>query len=493
MAATALEERELLVELIAHYHDRPDAFAEDMFEVRLDDWQVEALLGLNEEGFVSIRACHGPGKSAVMAWTAFWFMGTRMPARIPCTAPTSHQLRDVLWAEMAKWHQRMSPVLRDCYRITGERMEWVPNPKETFAVARTARPETPEALQGFHGENLLFLIDEASGVHEKIYEVGEGSLSEENAKILLAANPTRTSGYFYDTHNSMRALWKTIKVGYQDSSRVSEKYVDRMAQKYGRDSNVFRVRCLGEFPTADDDAVISLELAEQAAERDVTLVGEAVWGGDVARFGDDRTTLCKRQNNGLIEPPQEKRNLSVTQVAGWYMREYDDTVEHLKPAAIYIDVIGIGAGVVDIMADQGYPVKGVNVSESAALRNRFHRLRDELWWLAREWFEGLACSLPPGCDELIGELVVPRYRLLDNGKIQVEPKSAPGQQADTGRGGRWGVKQRMGWSPDLADCFIHTFMHRWARTRVQRASNERGYSRRRKGSQTSAPNLDWVV
>lgn len=479
--------------LLAHYFARPDEFAEDIFEVKLDDWQREALLGLHEDHFVSVRACHGPGKSAVMTWAAYWFMSTRTPARIPATAPTSHQLRDVLWAEMAKWQARMSPMLRDCYKLTGERLEWVANPKETFAVARTARPETPEALQGFHGENLLFLIDEASGVHEKIFEVGEGSLSEENAMVFMAANPTRVTGYFYDSHNSMRALWHTIKVGHAESSRVSQKYVDRMAKKYGQESNVYRVRCLGEFPTADDDAVVSLEYAEAAAARDVVPVGEVVWGGDVARYGDDRSTLCKRQRNALLEPPQERRQLSVTQVAAWYMREYDDSPDHLKPVAIYVDVIGIGAGVVDIMADQDYPVKGVNVSESAPLRDRFHRLRDQLWWEAREWFESMSCALPAGCDELIGELVTPRYRLIENGKIQVEPKSAPRAGALTGRGGTWGVKQRMGWSPDLADCFIHTFLHRWASSRVQKASNERGYSRRRKGSRSSAPDLSWVV
>lgn len=484
----------VLEQLLQHYYSRPDEYAEDVFGVTLDEWQREALVGLHEDYFVSIRACHGPGKSAVMAWAAFWFMSTRTPARIPCTAPTSHQLRDVLWAEMAKWHARML-LFKECFSLKGERLEWVANPKETFAVARTARPETPEALQGFHGENLLFLIDEASGVHEKIYEVGEGSLSEANARVLLAANPTRTHGYFYDTHNSMRALWHTIRVGYMDSSRVSEKYVQRMRKKYGPDSNVYRVRVLGEFPTADDDAVISLELAEAAAAREVTPVGEVVWGGDVARFGDDRSTLCKRQRNALLEAPKERRNLTVTQVAGWYMREYDDTPDHLKPVAIYVDVIGIGAGVVDILADQDYPVKAVNVAESAPLRDRFYRLRDELWWEAREWFETLTCALPAHCDELIGELVVPRYRLIDNGKIQVEPKTSPTAQPGSahGRGGSWGVKQRMGWSPDLADCFIHTFMHRWASSRVQKASNERGYSRRRKGSRSSAPDLTWVV
>ena len=382
-------------------------------------------------------------------------------------------------------------MLKDSFSLRGERLEWARNPRETFAVARTARPETPEALQGFHGENLLFVIDEASGVHEKIFEVGEGSLSEENARVLMMANPTRVSGYFYDSHNSMRALWHTIRVGYENSTRVSDKYVERMERKYGRHSNVFRVRCLGEFPTADDDAVVSLEHAEQAQVRELLPVGEVVWGVDVARYGDDRTTLIKRQRNAVLEPPQEWRNKSVTQVAGLLQHEWDNTIDSHRPEAIYIDVLNMGAGVVDILADAGLPVKGVNVGEAAPTRDRFHRLRDQLWWEAREWFEGQACSLPDGCDELIGELVVPRYRIAADGRIQVEPKASP--QGGHARSGSWGVKQRMGWSPDLADAFIHTFAHRWASTSFVKASESRGYSRRKSRRSSASGRYNWVV
>jgi hypothetical protein len=103
-----------------------------------------------------------------------WFLACYFPAKVPATAPTSHQLEDVLWSEIAKWHR----VMKDRLPAVGEQFEWSSGafrlksaPNEGFAVARTSRPERPEALQGFHADNILFLVDEASGVADNVFEV----------------------------------------------------------------------------------------------------------------------------------------------------------------------------------------------------------------------------------------------------------------------------------------------------------------------------------
>src|SRR3954471_20744026 len=85
-------------------------------------------------------------------------------------------------------------------------------PRRAFAVRRTASKDNPEALQGFHAEHLLFLIDEASGIPDIVFEVGIGALSTPGAKVVMAGNPTRTSGFFYDTHHSLRDRWHTMHV-----------------------------------------------------------------------------------------------------------------------------------------------------------------------------------------------------------------------------------------------------------------------------------------
>lgn len=196
-----------------------------MFGVKPDPWQVEALDALADphgKRRVSVRACHGPGKSALDAWTILWFLFTHFPTRIPCTAPTSHQLEDILWAELHKWHREMLPEFRSFISPKAGIVEWTDAPKESFAIARTARPEQPEALQGFHCENLLFVLDEASGIAENIFEVSEGALTEPGALVLMTGNPTRASGYFYESHTRMRHLWYTMRVSHADSPRVSD-------------------------------------------------------------------------------------------------------------------------------------------------------------------------------------------------------------------------------------------------------------------------------
>lgn len=463
---------QLFKQVIRGWLQDPATFVTDAFGVEPDGWQIEALGGLFGHGRVAIRACHGPGKTALAAWAILLFLLSHFPARIPCTAPTASQLRDVLWSELGKWLNRMKerqPGLRAMFRLTTERLELLDEPEEAFAVARTARPEAPEALQGFHNENMLFVIDEASGVHQAIFEVGEGALSEEGAKVLMLGNPTRTSGYFFDAFHRMRARWYCIKVGADDSSRVSDEYVEDMAAKYGRESNVFRVRVLGEFPTAADNAVISLELAEAAVDRQVSQFGDIAWGVDVARFGDDRSTLCKATQNALIEPVKWWGHKDTMETAGIIVSEFDAIPEPEQPTAIYVDVIGLGAGVVDRLLERGLPAVGVNVAESPSNKPQFMRLRDELWWAVRDWLEARDCYIfnqeraevdatraynLASTGELIAELTLPTYRMHSSGKIQIESKDE--------------VKKRLGQngqSPDLADAFILTRYHRFAAVR----------------------------
>lgn len=420
-------------------HD-PVLFVRQALGAEPQGWQSEALQALYEKEKVSLRSGHGVGKTALAAWSILWQMCTYFPLRVPCTAPTSHQLSDVLWSELAMWFKRLDKSLQGYFALSSDMLVLSGAEKESFAVARTARREQPEALQGFHCENMLFVIDEASGIDDSIFEVAEGALSTPGARVLMMGNPTRVSGYFYDSHHRMRNSWHTMKVSCLDSGRVSPKYVADMKLKYGEDSNVYRVRVLGEFPTANDDAVIPLSWMEEAVSRNMEPSGDEVWGLDVARFGDDRTALCKRRGNCVPEVVKTWRQKETMQVAGIIHEEYRLTRD--KPRSINVDVIGIGSGVYDRLVELGLPAVAVNVSESPSSKDRFLRLRDELWYEAREWFESRNCRIVDD-QELIGELCSVKYQIASNGKIRVESKDE--------------MKKRRLPSPDLADAFILTF------------------------------------
>lgn len=404
--------------------------------------QEMASLALVERRKISIRSGHGTGKSTFMAWSILWFMSCYFPCKVPCTAPTSHQLDDVLWAELGMWHRRLCermPDLGNEFEWTKERFTLKSNPSESFGVARTSRPEKLEALQGFHSENVIFLIDEASGVPDGVFQVAEGALSTEGAFVVMASNPTRMDGYFYDSHHKMRDRWAALHWSGEESPLVSRAYIDDMAFKYGVESSIYRIRVRGDF-AGNPDGVIPLDIIEAAIGREVTQFGDMVWGVDVARFGTDRTALCKRHGNVIRDRILAWTGKDTMQTVGIIAAEYE--AARIKPIAIKVDVIGLGAGVVDRLRELNLPVVGVNVAESPSVADRYNRLRDELWFKGREWFGSREVQIVDD-ESLIAELTLPIYRHLSNGKIQVESKEE--------------LKKRGVTSPDLADAFLITF------------------------------------
>lgn len=397
-------------------------------------------------GKVSVRSGHGVGKSTVMAWAALWVMSCFFPLKAGATAPTAHQLEDVLFAEVGKWYARMPPWFRKQLVLKDMRIEVRGRPKESFLTGKTARKEQPEALQGLHQENTAVFVDEATGVPDIVYESSEGIMTSESTRALLASNPTRTQGFFYDTHTRVRHLWHVMSVSCLDSPRVSQAYIDHAIERYGADSNSYRVRVLGEFPRGDDDAVIPLYMIEEAIDRDVEANPDSaiIWGLDPARFGDDRTALAKRKGNILLEPVRWWVKQDLMQTTGRVVREYEETPLNERPDEIVVDVNGMGAGVVDRMRESGLPVRGVNVAQLASREEQFQRQYSELWWMARDWFERGDCRVPDD-PAFLREIVRPTYRLLSNGKILVESKSDVKKR----------VLERQ--SPDLAEAFILTF------------------------------------
>lgn len=456
-----------LVELIAAYGpncDDPETsvlrFAREILAFDDDPWQEEFLRQFGKgTRQISVRACHGPGKTAVAAVTIIYSLLFRFPQKSVATAPTRGQLEGALFAEVAKWVSQLPTALQDLLDVKSTKIVLKAAPLRSFFEVRTARAESPEALQGVHeaGGWVHIYVDEASGVPEPIFESAGGSMSGEECQTILLSNPTRTSGFFFKTHHQLKHAWYTIHVSHADSKRVSDTFVDQMRAAYGEDSNVFRVRALGEFPRSDLDTLIAFELIDQARNRDIKDAPGAlrVWGLDVARYGGDSTVLIKRTSN-VVQPDIRVWNgLSLMEIAGRVKREYDDAPPSLKPNEILVDVISYGAGVVDRLLEQGVPVRGVNVSETASVdTDRFRNLRAELFWEMKEWFTRKSCVLPQ-CDgscpdaqkcvhqRLADELALIRYKFTSSGKLLIESKDE--------------IKKRGFKSPDMADALMLTF------------------------------------
>lgn len=416
---------------------------------QLEEWQDEFLRNFftDPQGNPiadprhSVRAGHGVGKGVVIAILALWFPLTHPDSKAVLTANSQDQLRDNNWPEIRKWATKLPADLREQVAIDEERLYVKATPELAFVVRRTASAGNPEAMQGIHAKWTMYLVDEASGIADIVFEVAQGSMSTAGAIACLFSNPTRNSGFFFDTHNKLRNRWRSWRVNCETVPRARG-HIQDVIDAYGKESNKYRVRVLGEFPTADDDVVIPLSLLEAAKRREVeTHDVLPVWGVDVGRFGDDASALAKRKGNRLLEPVKEYKGLDTMALCGRIYNEWRDTPEPLRPVSIFVDVIGIGSGVVDRLDEMELPVVGINVAETANDNERYLRLRDELWFLGRQWFEARNCYI--GDDEqLIAELTGATYDTASNGKLVVESKKD--------------MKKRGLKSPNKADAFLLT-------------------------------------
>jgi len=450
-----------LSELILTYELHPDLFVEDLLGVTPQDWQREVMSAVAKgQRRCSIRSGHGVGKSSCASWLMIWFLLTRYPVKIVVTAPTASQLFDALFAECKRWIKELPTPIKSLLEMKSDRIELGSSPTEAFISARTSRSESPESLAGVHADHVLLVVDEASGVPESVFEAAYGSMSGKDATTILLGNPTRSSGYFYETHTRLRDSWWTKQVSCLDSPLVSPDFIAEMELKYGADSNAMRVRVLGEFPLAEDDTLISLHAVEQASKRKVEQPEgtPVVWGLDVARYGDDASVLCIRQGRHL-QALHSWKKLSLMELAGRVLDLLNSADE--PPEEILVDSIGLGAGVLDRLRELDISARGVNVSESPAMADRYANLRAELWDLTKQWFSEEVQI--PNDDSLIADLTAPRYSFNSSGKMIVESKAE--------------TKKRLGRSTDFADSLVLTFASTAAGASGQYRRKKRGRRR----------------
>jgi len=430
-------------EFTAAYYDDPVRFVREMLGADPFPYQIEFLETLaRNERKMSVKSGHGTGKSTTASWAMLWFLLLRYPVKVVVTAPTSSQLFDAMFAELKRWINELPKELQELLNVKSDRVELLRAPAEAFISCRTARAETPEALAGVHSDNVLLIVDEASGVPEQVFEAAAGSMSGHNATTLMLSNPTRSSGTFFESHNRMANSWWTRTWSCEDSPLVSDEFVDEMRLRYGEESNAFRVRVLGQFPLSDDNTIIPFHLVESAQHRDVVVADETdvVWGLDVARFGSDATALCKRQGPVVTEL-RSWRGLDLMQTTGRVVAEYEALPPSKRPTEILVDSIGVGSGVVDRLRELDLPVRGINVAESPSMGDTYMNLRSELWFKCKAWLEDRSCKLPKD-DQLQAELTAIRYSFTSSGKMKAESKDE--------------MRRRGVGSPDLADALCLT-------------------------------------
>ncbi len=431
-----------LGELIYTYYKNPLAFIRDAVGITLSEQQKELFLSaIEDDAFVAVKSATGTGKTTTLALIVLHQLLTEKDVKIVATSPSAGQLARGLRAEIGKMHRRIKEPLRSFYRLTQEKIVVEDDKRENVCSLVTGSAENKESLAGVHAEKVLILVDEASSLEQEIYDTLVGNLTTAGSMI-LTSNPVRSSGAFYDlfTNERVGEKWKLLTFTAFDSPMVSEKWIDMIEASYGKDSDFYKMRVLGEFAIASDAQFIPADIVDNSIANNLALSEYHYHlkslGVDCARFGDDKTVLVYRQGRKVIDIISYS-NLDTMEIA----QKVAEFNLINKPDVIFIDGIGIGAGVVDRCKQLNLPIRDVIVSQKSTDPLQYFNLRSQLWGKMKEWLAN-GSDIPSHID-LRNELIAMQYGF--NLKLQIQLMSKKDLK-------KTGVP-----SPDHADALALTF------------------------------------
>ena len=427
----------------------PVAFIEETLGVRLYSRQREIAEAVRDHDRVATKSGNATGKTLVAVCVSLAWLAAGPGNCVAVTSATEGQLKRVYLREMRRRlkHGRAREFFGGATITDSEvrlRDDW-------FLTAFST--DEAEAAQGLHAERLLVVLDEASGISEIVWDAVEGLLAGGDAHVLAISNPLRTSGSFYDAFHSKRDEWHTITVSAFDTPNftgervpralsrnlVSRRWVERLERRNPEGSE-YVVKCLGQFPTRADDAVVARADLEQAHEQIIEAALPLVIGVDVARFGGDKTVLAVREGHRVrVAKVYAGKDLMWTTGAVLDLARELHAAKGRKPR-IVVDDVGLGGGVTDRLREIGeFQITAFNGSGRASSRDAVNR-RSELWLLAGEVMPLL--DLDGGDDELSQDLLAPTFSFASDGARMVEQKSS--------------TRKRLRRSPDRADAVLLT-------------------------------------
>lgn len=398
-----------------------------------DEWQVQILKDIGEQLKKgkdlqtaiqeAVASGHGIGKSALISWLIHFAISTHENTRGVVTANTEGQLRTKTWPELSKWHNMF--IAKDLFTYTATAIFSSDKDYEkTWRIdAIPWSKNSPESFAGLHnqGNRILVLFDEASAIDDVIWEVTEGALTDANTEIIWCAfgNPTRNSGRFRECFRKYRKFWNTYQIDSRTVKISNKAKIEEWLEAYGEDSDFFKVRVRGVFPSASDLQFISTEIADKA-QKQVYKPGQfehlpVIIGVDPAWTGSDSLEIVMRQGyymKSLASIPKNDDDWRMAQLIAQFEDEY-------KADAVFIDM-GYGTGIYSIGKQLG---RKWRLIEFGGKSNDpvYLNMRAYMWGQMKEWLrEG--GSIPPNDQALYDDIVGPEAIIDKNGRIQLESK-----------------------------------------------------------------------
>lgn len=399
--------------------------------------------------WITVRSGHGTGKTGTESIIALHFLLCFPGSQIGMTANTEQQVQDIFLKEFAVWKRRLPEYLRESINQTSDHIR-IENNEDWFLRAQVARQERPEALAGLHGKYVLIIVDEASGVHDKVFEVMKGALTGEYYIVIYCSNPTRNEGEFFESHKP-GSMFTKLHYSSRQSPIVKEGYIEKMEQDYpsqgDQPSHEVLIRVDGEFAGSDimDEkgwiplfANVRIMFEQERGQ----IINRGIIALDPAGMGKDRSIAVIRDsvymkevlNEATSSPKDLARKMEVIRDA--YNCSSND---------IGVEAFGIGAQVVgEITAKIGEHVTGIlSDKPREGTEEEFDSYKMELAWLFRKWVlaGGVIVTNNPGA--WMKELEKIKFKRTKKGAMQLMPKPI--------------FKKEYGFSPDRFDSAIHSF------------------------------------
>jgi hypothetical protein len=461
-----------LEDLVAECYDDPLNFVRMMYpwgeaggplerESGPDTWQVAVLTRIGEatkarafngrDAVAPIREAiasgHGIGKSTLSAWLVNWIMSTRPQCRGTVTANTFTQLQTKTWAAVQEWTARC--LTRHWFVVNNDRIYHKDHAATWFFALQSSSKDNSESFAGQHAasSSSVYIVDEASGIPDVIFEVAEGGLTDGEPMMFLFGNATQSSGKFYRVvFGDERARWNHTIVDSRESNRTNKAQIAEWIQDFGEDSDFVRVRVRGLPPRASDAQFIDHQRVLDAQTRPVVVLPDEplVAGVDLAWGGADDNVIRFRCGH-------DARSIPPIKVKGEFTRDplvlttrladvLSQTYQGKKVAMLFLDSAGIAGPIGNRLRQMGHRnVQDVNFgAESPDPQCRF--MRDFMWQRMKEWLIAGAIDKSAELEtDLLGPGVLPDSRQ----RVWLESKKS--------------MKARGLDSPDDADALALTF------------------------------------
>lgn len=482
---------------IGRYYDDPALFALDVLGITLWSKQVDIVNAMMQSDHVSVRSCHGSGKSFTASIIAVWWVATRLPRGdtiVVTTAPTHKQVHAILWEDIRKHWQKakeryeegLSPIKLPGYITQGD--DWKTDGGTLIGMGRKPADGDDHGFNGIHRDFVLVIVDEACGIKEKLWDAVEAITTTEDSKIVAIGNPDDPATTFYKHHHRNSGVWLTLDVSAFDSPNFTREHaghyrecplddpecltrmyaarwdrdrdipkkmfkllpnknwVEARRKEWGIDAPVWQSKVLGQFPTQSVNRLFSIDTINRAIDTEIApkVLDDVILGVDLSRFGEDYSTVYKYEggNLRLVDSWGGKAD----EVDGMESAARVDRLAKTYGAKeVRIDGEGVGGPILDqihVLSRGTYKIIEMRGNRESPDPYRWKNARAYWFDKLREKMFTRKVDIDPDDEKLQGELEIILYHFKNSRKsLQIESKDD--------------MKSRGVKSPDYADAAVY--------------------------------------